>query len=80
MSATLAVWLSELEPGWSIEIVFIGAGGGALPLLQMSGIPEAENYAGFPVGGLFLINENTDVGLQHLAKAYDKASVGSPPM
>lgn len=62
------------------KFVFIGAGGGALHLLQMSGIPESDDYAGFPVGGSFLVNENPDITMQHLAKAYGKASVGSPPM
>ena len=62
------------------RFVFIGAGGGALHLLQKSGIPEADDYAGFPVGGSFLVTENQDVALRHLAKAYGKASVGSPPM
>ncbi|HJE22987.1 MAG TPA: malate dehydrogenase (quinone) [Methylorubrum populi] len=62
------------------KFVFIGAGGGALHLLQKSGIPEGEDYAGFPVGGSFLVTENQDVALRHLAKAYGKASVGSPPM
>jgi malate dehydrogenase (quinone) len=62
------------------RFVFIGAGGGALHLLQKSGIPEGRDYAGFPVGGSFLVNENPDVTMRHLAKAYGKASVGSPPM
>ena len=62
------------------KFVFIGAGGGALHLLQKSGIPEGDDYAGFPVGGSFLVNENPDVATRHLAKAYGKASVGSPPM
>lgn len=62
------------------KFVFIGAGGGALHLLQASGIPEADDYAGFPVGGSFLVNENPDVATRHLAKAYGKASVGAPPM
>ena len=62
------------------KFVFIGAGGGALHLLQKSGIPEAKNYAGFPVGGSFLVTENPSIAEQHLAKAYGKASVGSPPM
>ena len=31
------------------KFVFVGAGGGALPLLQKSGIPEGQGYAGFPV-------------------------------
>lgn len=62
------------------KFVFIGAGGAALPLLQKSGIPESKNYAGFPVGGSFLVTENPDVVNKHLAKVYGKASVGSPPM
>ncbi|MBI6908454.1 malate dehydrogenase (quinone) [Pseudomonas palleroniana] len=62
------------------KFVFIGAGGGALHLLQKSGIPEAKEYAGFPVGGSFLVTDNPAVAEQHLAKAYGKASVGSPPM
>ncbi|EJM96437.1 malate:quinone-oxidoreductase [Pseudomonas sp. GM74] len=62
------------------RFVFIGAGGGALHLLQKSGIPEAKEYAGFPVGGSFLVTENPTIAEQHLAKAYGKASVGAPPM
>lgn len=60
--------------------VFIGAGGAALPLLQKSGIPEARRYAGFPVGGSFLVTENPELVKKHLAKVYGKASVGAPPM
>lgn len=62
------------------KFVFIGAGGGALRLLQKSGIDEAKDYAGFPVGGSFLVTENPGIAQQHLAKAYGKASVGAPPM
>ncbi|GGF86412.1 putative malate:quinone oxidoreductase [Azorhizobium oxalatiphilum] len=62
------------------KFVFVGAGGGALHLLQMSGIPEGEDYAGFPVGGSFLVTENPAIAERHLAKAYGKASTGSPPM
>ncbi|MBD1587390.1 malate dehydrogenase (quinone) [Pseudomonas typographi] len=62
------------------KFVFIGAGGGALHLLQKSGIPEAKDYAGFPVGGSFLVTDNPAIAEQHLAKAYGKASVGAPPM
>ena len=62
------------------KFVFIGAGGGALKLLQKSGIPEAEGYAGFPVGGSFLVTRNPEVAARHQAKVYGMASVGSPPM
>ena len=62
------------------KFLFIGAGGGALKLLQESGIPEAKEYAGFPVGGSFLVTENPTIAMQHMAKAYGSASTGAPPM
>ena len=62
------------------KFVFIGAGGASLTLLQKSGIPEADNYGGFPVGGQFLVTENPEIVNRHLAKVYGKASVGAPPM
>ncbi len=62
------------------KYVFIGAGGGALKLLQKTGIPEADNYAGFPVGGSFLMTENPEVTRLHQQKVYGQASVGAPPM
>ncbi len=37
------------------EHIFIGAGGGALPLLQKVEIEEKEGYGGFPVSGEWLI-------------------------
>jgi malate dehydrogenase (quinone) len=60
--------------------VFLGAGGGALPLLQKSHIPEARGYAGFPVSGIWLRCDNPEVAHRHHAKVYGKAAVGSPPM
>ncbi|KQT97811.1 malate:quinone oxidoreductase [Sanguibacter sp. Leaf3] len=62
------------------KFVFIGAGGGALPLLQKAGIPEAKGYGGFPISGLFLRTTNPELVAQHQAKVYGKADVGSPPM
>ena len=62
------------------KFVFVGAGGGALPLLQKSGIPESKGFGGFPVSGQWLVCNNPDVIDQHYAKVYGKASVGSPPM
>jgi len=62
------------------KFVFIGAGGGSLPLLQKSGIPEGRGYAGFPVSGIWLRCDNPEVASRHNAKVYGKASVGSPPM
>ncbi|HRQ50988.1 MAG TPA: malate:quinone oxidoreductase, partial [Agriterribacter sp.] len=60
--------------------VFIGAGGGSLPLLEKSGIPESRGYGGFPVSGQWLICNNSAVIERHNAKVYGKAAVGSPPM
>ena len=38
--------------------MFVGAGGGALRLLQRSGIPEAKGFGGFPISGQFLRTTN----------------------
>lgn len=60
--------------------VFIGAGGGSLPLLLKSGIPEGKGYGGFPVSGQWLRCTNPEVIGRHSAKVYGTAEVGSPPM
>jgi malate dehydrogenase (quinone) len=62
------------------RFVFVGAGGGALSLLQKSGIPEIKGFGGFPVSGEFLRSDNPDVVAKHNAKVYGKAAAGSPPM
>jgi len=62
------------------RFVFIGAGGGSLPLLEKSEIPEGNGFGGFPVSGQWLKCTNPDVIARHGAKVYGKAAVGSPPM
>ena len=62
------------------RFVFIGAGGGALYLLEKSDIPEASGYGGFPVSGQWLRCKNDAIIAQHHAKVYGKAAVGTPPM
>jgi malate dehydrogenase (quinone) len=62
------------------RFVFVGAGGGALTLLQKSGIAEIKGFGGFPVSGEFLRTDNPAVVARHHAKVYGKAAVGSPPM
>ncbi len=62
------------------KFVFIGAGGGSLPLLEESGIPESKGYGGFPVSGQWLVCNNPAVIEKHDAKVYGKAAVGAPPM
>jgi malate dehydrogenase (quinone) len=62
------------------KFVFVGAGGGALHLLQASGIPESKGYGGFPVSGQFFRCTDETIAGQHSAKVYGQASVGAPPM
>ena len=62
------------------KFVFVGAGGGALALLQNSRIPEIEGFGGFPVSGEFLRTDNPEIVAQHQAKVYGKAAIGAPPM
>jgi len=80
-------WRVEVEDAKSgdrrtvtTKFVFIGAGGGALPLLQKSGIPEGKGYGGFPVGGIWLRCDDPAINKRHHAKVYGKAPHGSPPM
>ena len=62
------------------RFVFVGAGGGALKLLQKSGIPEIRGFGGFPVSGEFLRTDNPEVVARHQAKVYGKPALGAPPM
>lgn len=81
---TWRIEVEELESGKELEVfsrfVFIGAGGGALKLLEKSDVPEGRGYGGFPVSGQFLKCNNPEVIAQHEAKVYGKAATGSPPM
>jgi len=70
----------DIEIETIADFVFIGAGGGALKLLEKSDIPEGRGYGGFPVSGQFLKCTNPEVVFQHEAKVYGKAAHGSPPM
>ncbi|OOR90062.1 malate dehydrogenase (quinone) [Moraxella caviae] len=69
-----------IETHTKTKRVFIGAGGAAIKLLQMTGLPESKYYAGFPVGGLFLITDKPEIVEQHTAKVYGRAELGAPPM
>lgn len=62
------------------RFVFIGAGGGALELLEASGIEEGEGYGGFPVSGEWLVCKNPGLIERHAVKVYGKAKAGAPPM
>jgi malate dehydrogenase (quinone) len=80
-------WLVETEDDATSTVkqiaakfVFIGAGGGALELLQKSDIPEGHGYGGFPVSGIWLICDAEELVERHDVKVYGKAAEGSPPM
>ncbi len=62
------------------RFVFLGAGGGSLPLLLKSRIPEGKGFGGFPVSGQWLRCVNEAIIAEHDAKVYGQAPVGSPPM
>ena len=68
--------LSTVDAGF----IFLGAGGGALKLLQKSGIPESHGYGGFPVSGQWLVCNNPEITKHHNSKVYGKAALGAPPM
>lgn len=87
--------LTKTKSGWMVEVqdlesgfqetimadfVFIGAGGGALPLLEKSELKEGRGYGGFPVSGQWLRCTNQEVIEKHQAKVYGKAASGNPPM
>lgn len=80
-------WLVKTRnrSGYATELtearfVFVGAGGGALKLLQSTKIPEIRGYAGFPISGKFLYCDKPEIVNKHRAKVYGKAKVGAPPM
>lgn len=72
--------VSDTDQEYTADFVFIGAGGGALPLLEKSNIEEAEGYGGFPISGQWLVCDNPEVIERHHAKVYGKAAIGAPPM
>lgn len=78
------VKVKDLQTGEKRKIrtkfIFIGAGGGSLPLLEKSKIFEGKGFGGFPVSGQWLRCTNETIIKQHHAKVYGKAAIGAPPM
>jgi malate dehydrogenase (quinone) len=87
--------LEKTTAGWRVSIrdlttgelrqntarfVFVGAGGGSLPLLQKSGIPESKGLGGFPIGGQWLVCDNPAIVAQHEAKVYGQPLDAAPTM
>ncbi|MDP5056149.1 MAG: malate dehydrogenase (quinone) [Marinomonas hwangdonensis] len=78
-------WNVELEQNGTrktvdAKFVFLGAGGGALPLLQKAEVEESKGYGGFPVSGQWLVCDKPELVEQHFAKVYGAAPIGAPPM
>ena len=87
--------LTRTKDGWDVEVkdlqsgrtftnsakfVFIGAGGGSLPLLQKSGIAESKGFGGFPIGGQWLVCHKPEIVKQHVAKVYGMSPGAAPTM
>jgi len=62
------------------KFVFIGAGGGSLPLLQKAGIAAQRGLGGFPIGGQWLVCDNPDIVARHRAKVYGQPLDAAPTM
>jgi malate dehydrogenase (quinone) len=62
------------------SFLFVGAGGGSLPLLQKSGIPQSKGLGGFPIGGQWLVCKNPEIVARHQAKVYGQALKEAPTM
>ncbi len=65
------------------RFVFIGAGGGTIPLLRATGLPVAQGLGAFPIAGQWLVCENPAIVSRHFAKAYgppppDSGALGGP--
>ena len=56
------------------RFVFIGAGGGTIPLLRAAKLPVAHGLAGFPIAGQWLVCDNPAIVARHFGKVY-----GTPP-
>jgi malate dehydrogenase (quinone) len=65
------------------HFVFVGAGGGTLPLLQSAGLPVTRGLGAFPIAGQWLVCSNAAVVDRHFAKVYgppppDSGALGGP--
>ena len=62
------------------KFVFVGAGGGSLPLLQSTGLAEVAGLAGFPIGGQWLVCDEPSICARHEAKVYGATPPSSPSL
>lgn len=62
------------------RFVFVGAGGGSLPLLQSTGLAEVAGLGGFPIGGQWLVCDDSAICERHDAKVYGATPPSSPSL
>ncbi len=62
------------------RFVFVGAGGGSLPLLQSTGLAEVSGLGGFPIGGQWLVCDDPQICSRHNAKVYGVTPPSSPSL
>ena len=62
------------------RFVFVGAGGGSLPLLQSTGLAEVAGLGGFPIGGQWLVCDDPAICSRHDAKVYGATPPSSPSL
>ena len=62
------------------RFVFVGAGGGSLPLLQSTGLSEVAGLGGFPIGGQWLVCDEPAICARHEAKVYGATPPSSPSL
>jgi malate dehydrogenase (quinone) len=65
------------------RFVFVGAGGGTIPLLRAADLPVARGLGAFPIAGQWLVCENPAVVARHFGKVYgppppDSGALGGP--
>jgi malate dehydrogenase (quinone) len=89
------VGLARANAGWEVTVrnratsvtrtvragfVFVGAGGGTLPLLQKAALPEARGLGCFPIGGQWLVCDDPAIIARHEAKVYGQNLPEAPTM
>ncbi len=62
------------------RFVFVGAGGGSLPLLQSTGLAEVAGLGGFPIGGQWLVCDEPGICARHETKVYGATPPSSPSL
>jgi len=87
--------LSKADDAWHVSVrhavsgeqqvhrakfVFVGAGGGSLPLLQSTALPEARGLGAFPIGGHWLVCSKPEIVSRHGVKVYGMVPKASPSL